>query len=156
MNGSVSSGDQATSYYFEYGTSLSYGSFTATNSLAAAGGSSAVSSPLASLTPGTTYHYRVVAVNADGVSAGNDISFVAPSVPAPQITGAQVVADHFQFGFTNYTGLGFTVLTTTNVALPRNQWDVLGHPAESPAGQYHFTDPQTATGPQRFYRVTQP
>jgi hypothetical protein len=50
----------------------------------------------------------------------------------------------------------FSVWSSTNVALPFNQWVDLGHPTESPAGTYNFTDPSAATNPATFYRVTSP
>ncbi|TSA41334.1 MAG: hypothetical protein D4R57_00720 [Verrucomicrobiales bacterium] len=63
-----------------------------------------------------------------------------------------------QFGFTNSTGVPFTVLTSTNVALPLNQWSNLGPAVETPAasGQFQFTDSQATNHPQRFYRVRSP
>jgi hypothetical protein len=64
----------------------------------------------------------------------------------------------FTFSFTNgVTGASgsFTVWGTTNVALPFNQWDNLGHPTETPPGTYNFTD-SNATNSGGFYRVTSP
>jgi hypothetical protein len=64
----------------------------------------------------------------------------------------------FQFGFTNYEGMTQTILTTTNLALPLNQWTILGTAVETPAGSghYQFNDPQTANYLQRYYRATSP
>jgi hypothetical protein len=62
----------------------------------------------------------------------------------------------FQISFTNLSGLGFTVLATTNLALPLSNWTVLGAPTEAPPGQYQFTDAQATNNPQRFYRVRSP
>lgn len=64
----------------------------------------------------------------------------------------------FSFSFTNSTtGVSgsFAVWGTTNVALPFNQWNNLGHPTETPPGTYNFTD-STATNSGGFYRVTSP
>jgi hypothetical protein len=60
-----------------------------------------------------------------------------------------------QFSFTNTPGLGFTVLATTNVALPLSSWMVLGSATEILPGQFQFTDLQ-ATNTCRFYRVRSP
>src|SRR5699024_6344487 len=53
-----------------------------------------VSAPVAGLTPGATYHYRLVAGNADGVAAGADRTFVAGAAgadtTAPVISSASV------------------------------------------------------------------
>jgi hypothetical protein len=62
----------------------------------------------------------------------------------------------FQLKFTNLSGLSFTVLGTTNLALPLSSWTVLGAPSEAPLGQYQFTDPQARTNAIRFYRVSSP
>ena len=63
-----------------------------------------------------------------------------------------------QFTFTNYTDASFTVLASTNLALPTSTWNILGHALESPIGsdQYPFTDPQATNITQRFYRVRMP
>ena len=62
----------------------------------------------------------------------------------------------FQFSFTNQPGASFTVLTSTNLALPLSNWTSLGAPIESPAGQYQYTDPAATNNGQRFYRVKSP
>jgi hypothetical protein len=61
-----------------------------------------------------------------------------------------------QFSFTNAPAVSFTVLSTTNVALPLNQWQNLGNPTEGPAGQYQFTDPQATSKARQFYILRQP
>jgi hypothetical protein len=62
------------------------------------------------------------------------------------------------FSLTNYSDLSFTVLATTNVALPLNQWSNLGSALESPlgSGQYPFTDTQVTNYSRRFYTITLP
>jgi len=64
----------------------------------------------------------------------------------------------FQFGFTNYTDMSFTVLATTNMALPLNLWSNLGAAVESPvgSGQFQFSDLLATNHPQEFYRVRSP
>jgi hypothetical protein len=62
-----------------------------------------------------------------------------------------------QFTFTNAPGSHFTVLTTTNLALPLNSWTVMTNPVvESPAGCYQFNGPSATNETQRFYRVCSP
>ncbi len=62
------------------------------------------------------------------------------------------------FTFTNSTDMSFTVLATTNLTWPMNQWSNLGPVVEAPAGSghYQFTDPSATNSPQRFYRVSSP
>jgi hypothetical protein len=81
---------------------------------------------------------------------GTGVSPFALTGPAPQGNGA------FQFGFTNASGLPFTVLTSTNVMAPLSNWTELSAPIEGPAGQYHVTDPQATNHGQRFYRIRTP
>jgi hypothetical protein len=72
------------------------------------------------------------------------------------LTGAQRQSNGaFQFSFTNLPGLSFSSLAATNVALPLNNWSVLGSVTEVTAGHYLFTDYAT-NNPQRFYRVRWP
>jgi hypothetical protein len=61
-----------------------------------------------------------------------------------------------QFSFTNLPGATFTALATTNVALPINNWTVLGGVAQIAPGQFQFTDAQATNGPKRFYRTRSP
>ena len=62
----------ATTYRFEYGTSTSYGLQTAEADAGSGTGAVDASANLGGLTTDTTYHYRVVATNAAGVTRGSD------------------------------------------------------------------------------------
>jgi CSLREA domain-containing protein len=65
------------SYHFEYGTTTAYGTSTPTTN-----GSGAVSASLSNLTPSTTYHFRLLATNSDGGSAGSsDLTFTTRAAP---------------------------------------------------------------------------
>jgi len=70
LNGTVDPEGLATSYYFQYGTTTSYSSKTTTTSAGAGTSAVAVSATISKLKPGTTYHYRIVATNANGTSDG--------------------------------------------------------------------------------------
>jgi hypothetical protein len=82
LNGTINPNGQATTWYFEFGTSTSYG--TKTTALSAGSGTKTVneSSSLSGLSAGTTYHYRIVASNASGTSFGADQSLQTVSPPA--------------------------------------------------------------------------
>jgi len=75
LNGTVNPKGVSTTYYFEYGTTTSYG--TSTTSTSAGSGTSAVSvsASISGLTSDTTYHYRLAAVNSMGTSYGDDKTF---------------------------------------------------------------------------------
>jgi hypothetical protein len=62
------------------------------------------------------------------------------------------------FTLTNYSDMLFTVLASTNLALPLSQWSNLGTAVESPlgSGQYPFTDLQATNYSRRFYKATSP
>ena len=62
------------------------------------------------------------------------------------------------FILTNYGDMSFTVLASTNLALPFSQWSNVGTVLESPVGSglYPFTDVQGTNYSRRFYKVTSP
>jgi alpha-tubulin suppressor-like RCC1 family protein len=72
------------------------------------------------------------------------------------LNAARPVNGAFGFVFTNTPGAVFTVLATTNAALPLTSWTVLGGATELSPGQFQFTDPQATNSPRRFYRVRSP
>ncbi|MDB6019165.1 MAG: hypothetical protein JWR19_3654 [Pedosphaera sp.] len=157
LNASVNPNSLTTAYYFRYGTSTSYGSVTATNSLTAGLSAVPAGGVIGGLLPGTTYHFQAVATNSLGTTLGTDMSFTTTvAVTPPQIGGVVMSGSGLQFSFTNAPGVSFTVLSTTNVSLPLNQWQNAGNPTEGPAGQYQFADPQTTNAPQKYYILRQP
>jgi hypothetical protein len=74
----------------------------------------------------------------------------------PHMTGVRLSNGNFQISFTSTPGAGFVILASTNITLSVSNWTNLGTPAESPAGQYQFTDAQAKANKQRFYRVSLP
>jgi hypothetical protein len=79
----------------------------------------------------------------------------------PPILKGTSLQTGFQVSFTNVPSAGadLTIWSTTNLALPFNQWQSLGHPAETPNGSYslyQFLDSGATNKSQRFYRVTSP
>ena len=71
LNGTVTPKGAATTYYFQYGTSSLYGSVTSAGSVAAGSGRVRVTAAITGLAPVTTYHYRLVAQNSEGVARGS-------------------------------------------------------------------------------------
>jgi formylglycine-generating enzyme required for sulfatase activity len=82
LNGTVNPKGLSTTYYFQYGKSTSYG--TNTTSKSAGSGTSAVpvNAPISGLTPGVTYHFRLIGTNTAGTSYGSDITFTTSSPPS--------------------------------------------------------------------------
>lgn len=83
LNASYDSHGLVGTIYFQYGTSTAYEKTTAAGDLGPPAGTAQY--PLASLTPGTTYHYRVVATDAAGTSFGLDQTFSTSANGPPQI-----------------------------------------------------------------------
>ena len=73
--GTVNPQGLATTYLFEYGKTTSYGSKTASNSAGSGTSTVGVTATISSLSPGTTYHYRIVATSTAGTRKGADRSF---------------------------------------------------------------------------------
>lgn len=72
LHGTVNPNGFSTTYYFEYGETTSYGTQTFPQN--AGSGTSAVSvqANATLLSAGATYHYRLVATNTNGTTAGSD------------------------------------------------------------------------------------
>ena len=81
LNATVNPNDLITSVHFELGTAAAYGHTTTPDiSLPVGSDNISVSANIAGLTPNQTYHYKVVATNADGTTNGSDMSFTAPPI----------------------------------------------------------------------------
>ena len=81
LNGTVNPGGAATEWWFEYGTSTSYGSATPHTNAGSGSANVPVSRALTGLSAATTYHYRLVAKNASGTANGGDGLFTTASPP---------------------------------------------------------------------------
>jgi hypothetical protein len=73
LEGSVEPGGAATSYYFQYGPTIAYGKQTTAGKLPAGTTKVRVGQAVTGLISG--YHYRLVAINANGPSDGKDRVF---------------------------------------------------------------------------------
>jgi hypothetical protein len=88
VTGTVNPNGVETFYYYQYGPTAEYGQSTTPEGepgVAVGMGTSAVEAPgkLVPLTPGVTYHYRLVAWNVDGTSYGKDETFATPAGEGP-------------------------------------------------------------------------
>ena len=99
LNGTVNPNSASTTVTFEYGLTTSYGnSIAASPGILTGNNTSAVSAVVSGLTPGTTYHFRIKAVNSLGTVFGSDMSFVtsgevplATTVSASNVTTGGVI-----------------------------------------------------------------
>ncbi|HZV74438.1 MAG TPA: fibronectin type III domain-containing protein [Conexibacter sp.] len=86
LAGTVNPQGQLTSYAFQYGTTTAYGQQSALSSAGSGTADAPVTADLAGLTPGTTYHYRVIATNATGTTVGADRAFTTTGTAPPPPT----------------------------------------------------------------------
>ena len=93
LNGSVNPNRLSTTYHFEYGTTTSYGSSSATTGAGSGSSAVAVSATLGGLSPGATYHFRLVATNAAGTTLGGDQMFTTIMKPSVTTGAASAVID---------------------------------------------------------------
>ncbi len=128
LNASVDPRGTATTHYFRYGLTPSYGSSSATGTLAAAFNPVSVAAAISGLQAGTLYHYCIVAANFGGMSVGQDATFTTSFLPptastldaSPVASGSAVLNAavnpggaaticYFQYGTTtNYGSLSAT------------------------------------------------
>jgi hypothetical protein len=90
-SGTVNPNGQATSWYFEYGTSTRYDKRSSSRSAGTGRANVQVSAALTGLAPGTTYHYRLVATNGGGTGRGSNGVFTTPTAPVAVTSSAASV-----------------------------------------------------------------
>ena len=81
LHGTVDPNGEATSWYFEFGTTPSYGTKTATQSAGSGNNPTNVNSQVSGLSAATFFHYRLVAMNASGTTLGADHTFITEGPP---------------------------------------------------------------------------
>ncbi len=148
LGGLVDPRGAATSYYFQYGPTSSYGMLTATGSLQAGTAKVSVQEPAPGLATG--YHFRIVAMNAGGTAYGADHSYTvkakskgkskvkvnltAPSAPVA-LGGTVLLAG-------NISGAGSTVYSVVLEDSPypyREAFKAVGAAqATEPGGRFSF------------------
>ncbi len=102
--------------------------------------------------------------NNTGALLINTITLLGQAVPILQdpfvapfpIYAQRAPGGGFQLQFTNNQGATFTVLTTTNLALPLNQWSVAGAATNIGGGLYQFAAPIPENNPQAYYVARSP
>ena len=98
LHATVDSLGDATSYRFQFGTSSAYGFTHSALSLPAGFGGRGVSFTPSPLTPGTTYHYRILAQSPGGTSVGEDRTFTTPTTATPPTPGKPVTVTAARLG----------------------------------------------------------
>ena len=126
--GSVNPAGNATTYWFEYGTTDSYGSQTTEEPAGSGIAESGVTRDLTGLTPGTMYHYRLAAKHGSGGPVyGQDRTFTTtggePPVDKPPLATfsfkAQKLAKALAKGFKGVAGTNEAGTATLVLLLDR-------------------------------------
>lgn len=147
LKGSVSQGNQPTSYYFQYGLTSAYVAQTAVTP-GAGTQTIHVAVSVAGLSVATTYHYRLVAVNATGTSVGVDRTFTTKKIPLKFTVAANPSRGLFDSPFTvdgTLTGTGsadHAVVLQANPFPYLGGFKVVGNPElTSAGGSFSFSVP---------------
>jgi len=99
------------------------------------------------------WRYSKDTADSAGLDAGF-LDYVSFSTTLPAF--AKLPNGWFQLSFTNTPAASYTIVGSTNIALPLGSWPALGSPTEISPGQFVFTDPQATNNVRRFYRVRTP
>jgi hypothetical protein len=92
LNGTVTANGLSTTWWFEYGTSTSYGTKTSARSGGSGTTAQGQSLSVTGLKASTTYHVRIVAKNSSGTTFGGDKTFSTSLSPVVVTGGAQSVS----------------------------------------------------------------
>jgi phosphodiesterase/alkaline phosphatase D-like protein len=143
VSGTVNPSGQSTRFAFQYGTTSGFGHETTLTSAGSGSNATTVSATIGGLLSGTTYHYRIIAINDGGTSAGGDLTFKTSGTPPPptptkptattgtaqaSVNGATVDATvnpnkspttyYFEFGTTSAYGYQTAPASTGSGTLP--------------------------------------
>lgn len=106
------------------------------------------------LAPGTTYHFRAVAINAGGTAYGDDQTFA--TLPRPSVLGvtrqSALAAAGSLLQFSGSPMLNYTLETSTNLV----NWFALTNLLAGADGRFEFLDTSATNFPTRFYRLRVP
>ena len=109
LHGTVNPNGASTTYQFEWGLTTAYGSTGTAKSAGSGTAAVAVQFTAPGLTPGTLYHYQLIAHNRFGTTFGSDHKFTTAGNPPPNVlTGSA-------------TQIGPTSATLTGIVDPHNE-----------------------------------
>jgi hypothetical protein len=144
LNATVNPKGAATTYFFQYGTTVIYGTLTPSTNVGKGTAGVKVAAAVADLAPATTYHYRIVAQNSKGLTRGKDRTFKTKRQPL----GVALAATPNPVPVGGATSLAGALTGTGNagrqVQLQSNPWPYAGFVAAGnaqvtgPAGEFMF------------------
>jgi uncharacterized protein (TIGR02145 family) len=156
LNSTVNANFLSTTVTFEYGITTTYGQIITSAQNPVTGNSiTNVSADISSLTPGTMYHFRVIAINSIGTTNGNDLTFttgaILPTLTSTPFsnktansvtTGGNITSD----GGASITARGVCWATTPNPT-------ILNNITSDGTGTGSFISNITGLTPGTFYHV---
>jgi len=154
LEGPVNPEGSPTSYYFEYGTTASYGSKQPVSggSILEGFNTAVVSETLSGLTPNTVYHYRLKATSPEGTTDGIDKTFVTPSVGTATQLANMLITEPFNGSSeslanfsSKWSALGWAAGTTPKGENTTSGWRPLS--AYSTINGAYYNSSFTDTGP---------
>jgi hypothetical protein len=148
LNGRINPHGAATTWHFEYGLTTAYSASTPARTVRSRTTGVHVQAAIAGLTPGTRYHFRLVAQNAAGTTAGRDRSFVTK--PPPRALTLAATPNPVRFGRAA-TLQG----TLTGAANAGRQVQLLARPFPF-AGAFTATGSAVVTNAQGAFAITLP
>jgi hypothetical protein len=114
LNGTVNPNSLATNWYFQWGTTTSYGNVTPVTSAGSGINSVAVNASISGLTGGIPIHFRLVGVNSDGTTNGADMTFI-PGAASVTTTAASSIGSYTAVSGGNVTADGGSAVTARGV-----------------------------------------
>ncbi len=160
LQGTVNPHGQEATCWFQYGTTTAYGGQTPTTPVGTGTVGVKVNQPLTGLQPGTTYHYRLVAMSAAGTMDGQDRTFTTRRVPLkfllPRV--ARTVTYGTPFSLTGtLSGTGGAdrqvVLQTSYYPFVRGFYDTAGPVSTNAEGGFTFRVPSVSQSIQLRVRT---
>jgi hypothetical protein len=145
LNAGINPRALATTVYFEYGTSRSYGTRTPAQDIGAGSATVAVSAPVAGLRPNTRYNFRAVATSAAGVTRTTNRTFTTPRVPTGVAIKASTTRPRWGTGLTitgTVSGSGRTPVAVEKLDYPfQGQWQPVATATSNSSGAFTMTVP---------------
>jgi hypothetical protein len=158
LRGTVDPNTEPTTFYFDYGPTAAYGFQSPQQGPITGNTAQAVTADVSGLSPGTQYHFRLVAQNASGQQLGRDRVFTTPaaiSLAANRnpVTFGDPITFTGQLQGGNVGGV--------RVALEENLYPFAGYGevasvTTDPAGRFTFVKPPIAFSAYRVSAATQP
>ena len=133
--------------YVQWGLTTAYGNKTADQSLGNGLAFQPIAFLLTSLTPGTLYHWRVIAFNDFGVTRSSDQTFTT-ALP-PLFTRISPGVGQLQLQFTGTLGIDYTLQSSSNLL----QWVDVTNLAAGSNGLFQFVVPEATNSSKEFFRL---